>query len=193
MHSSRALIRVTALTAGLLLVTSCDNHIIASEQKVNLALGNLQSQYQRRIDLVPNLVETVKAAATQERATLEAVIQARANATQTRIEPGDLSDPAKFEAFQKAQGQLSASLRQLLVVSEQYPDLKSSQGFRDLQVQLEGTENRIARSREEYNQAVVAFNTTILTFPSRLVAGGRKQKQVFQAEAAASEAPKVKF
>lgn len=174
-------------------MAGCDNHIIAAEQKVNLALGNLQSQYQRRSDLVPNLVETVKASATQERATLEAVIQARATATQTRIEPGDLSDPAKFEAFQRAQGQLAASLRQLLVVSEQYPDLKASQGFRDLQIQLEGTENRIARAREEFNQAVAFFNTTILSFPSRLVAGGRQPKQVFQAEPDASTSPKVKF
>lgn len=185
--------RAFLVPVAVLAFAACDNHIIRAEQQVELAFGNLQSQYQRRADLVPNLVETVRAAAQTERATLEAVMQARASATQVKLDGADLADPAKVEAFQKAQAGLSAGLRQLLAVAEAYPDLKASQGFRDLQVQLEGTENRIARSREGYNEAVVAYNETVLTFPSRLVAGGRKPKQTFQAEAGAEVAPKVKF
>jgi LemA protein len=183
----------SALALAMLAIAGCDNNIISAEQKVNLAFGNLQSQYQRRADLVPNLVETVKASAANEQGTLEAVMKARASATQVRIEAGDLGDATKMQAFQQAQGNLSSSLRQLLAVSEAYPDLKASQGFRDLQVQLEGTENRIGRSREEFNAAVATYNASILTFPGRLWAGNREAKQVFQAESGALTAPKVKF
>jgi LemA protein len=175
------------------LVAGCDNEIIAAEQRVNQSFGDLQSQYQRRADLVPNLVEVVKASAAQEQATLEKVMQARASATSVRLDAADLSDPAKVQAYQAAQAGMSGALRQLLAVSEAYPDLKASQGFRDLQVQLEGTENRIARAREVFNGSVTTYNTSILQFPGRLWAGARTTKQVFEADVAALNAPKVKF
>jgi LemA protein len=187
--------RLQSLALGALIVflPSCDNELIANEQRVNLALGNLQSQYQRRADLVPSLVETVKASAANESATLQAVMDARASATAVKLEPGELGDSSKLQAYAQAQGALSSGLRQLLAVSEAYPDLKASQGYRDLQVQLEGTENRIARAREEFNTAVAVYNTSILTFPNRLWAGSRTAKQVFQADPGSQAAPKVKF
>lgn len=185
-------VRLTGVFA-LVFLSSCNNAQIQAEQQVNLAFGNIQSQYQRRADLVPNLVSTVKAAADHEKSVLEAVTQARATASQTRLDVGDLSDPAKMAAFQKAQTTLSSSLQRLIATAEAYPQLQANQGFRDLQVQLEGTENRIARARDEYNRAVAEYNNSILTWPGRIWAGDRRPKEVFQAEAGSQEAPKVKF
>jgi LemA protein len=173
--------------------SACDNYIIENEQAVNTAWGNLQSQYQRRADLIPNLVETVKGAAAHEKDTLEAVIAARNAATTIKLDAGDLEDPNKVAQFQKAQGSLAGALRQVFALQEQYPEIRANQNFRDLQVQIEGTENRIQRAREQYNEAVQVYNAAILKWPGRWLAGGRKPKQAFAAEAGAETAPKVKF
>jgi LemA protein len=182
-----------AVFIAVALLAGCDNYIIQSEQEVNEAWGNLQAQLQRRADLVPNLVETVKGAAAHEKETLALVVQARSAATSIQINAADLNNPEKMAAFSKAQATLAQALRQVFAVAEAYPDLKANQSFRDLQVQLEGTENRIARSREQYNSAVQRFNTDILKWPGRWLAGGRTAKQVFEADVAAQKAPQVRL
>jgi LemA protein len=172
------------------------NSVPTAEEQVNAAWGNLQADYQRRADLVPNLVNTVKGYATQERTVLTQVTEARAKATSIQLNAGDLSDPAKVQAFQNAQAQLGGSLGRLLASFEAYPDLKSNQNFLALQDQLEGTENRINSSRRDYNEAVRAYNTKIRTFPDAIGAKvfyGAKPKVPFEASAAAQEAPTVNF
>jgi LemA protein len=155
------------------------------------------NQYQRRADLVPNLVQTVRGFAAQEQAVLIGVTEARAKATAVRVDAASINDPAKLRAFQAAQGELSGALSRLLVVTENYPQLKSDQGFRDLQAQLEGTENRITVARNGYIEAVRSYNTTVRSFPSNLTAMifGLKEKPSFtvENEAAISVAPKVDF
>ncbi len=177
----------------VLFASGCDNYIIQSEQEANTAWGNLQAQLQRRADLVPNLVETVKAAAAHERETLTAVIEARNNAARIEVQAADLDNPEKMRAFQQAQSSLTQALRQVFALAERYPEIKANQNFRDLQVQLEGTENRIARSREEYNLAVQRYNANILKWPGRWIAGGRAPKTTFEAEASSQGAPQVRF
>ena len=172
------------------------NSVPTAEEQVNAAWGNLQADYQRRADLVPNLVNTVKGYATQERTVLTQVTEARAKATSIQLNAGDLSDPAKVQAFQNAQAQLGGSLGRLLASFEAYPDLKSNQNFLTLQDQLEGTENRINSSRRDYNEAVRSYNTRIRTFPDAIGAKifyGAKPKVPFEASAAAQEAPTVNF
>ena len=172
------------------------NSVPTAEEQVNAAWGNLQADYQRRADLVPNLVNTVKGYATQERTVLTQVTEARAKATSIQLNAGDLSDPAKVQAFQNAQAQLGGSLGRLLASFEAYPDLKSNQNFLALQDQLEGTENRINSSRRDYNEAVRSYNTRIRTFPDAIGAKifyGAKPKVPFEASAAAQEAPTVSF
>jgi LemA protein len=172
------------------------NQIQANEEAVNAAWADVQATYQRRADLIPNLVETVKAYAAHERETLEAVTEARARVGQVNISTKDLSDPAALEKFQAAQGELSGALSRLLVVAERYPDLKASQNFADLQHQLEGTENRINVARQRYNEAVRVFNTSIRTFPNNLTNKfllHLERKEPFKAEQGAEQAPKVKF
>jgi LemA protein len=172
------------------------NSVPTAEEQVNAAWGNLQADYQRRADLVPNLVNTVKGYATQERTVLTQVTEARAKASSIQLNASDLSDPAKVQAFQNAQGQLSGSLGRLLATFEAYPDLKSNQNFLALQDQLEGTENRINVSRRDYNEAVRAYNTRIRTFPDAIGAKifyGAKPKVPFEAAAAAQTAPTVNF
>jgi LemA protein len=172
------------------------NQIQANEEAVNAAWADVQATYQRRADLIPNLVETVKAYAAHERETLEAVTEARAKVGQVNISTKDLSDPAALEKFQAAQGELSGALSRLLVVAERYPDLKASQNFSDLQHQLEGTENRINVARQRYNEAVRVFNTSIRTFPNNLTNKfllHLERKEPFKAEQGAEQAPKVKF
>ena len=172
------------------------NSVPTAEEQVNAAWGNLQADYQRRADLVPNLVNTVKGYATQERTVLTQVTEARAKASSIQLNAGDLSDPAKVAAFQNAQGQLGGSLGRLLATFEAYPDLKSNQNFLALQDQLEGTENRINASRRDYNEAVRAYNTRIRTFPDAIGAKifyGAKPKVPFEAAAAAQTAPTVNF
>src|SRR5438046_1981873 len=172
------------------------NSIPTAEEQVNASWGNLQSEYQRRADLVPNLVNTVKGYAQQEKSVLTEVTEARAKASSIQLNAGDLSDPAKVQAFQAAQNQLGGSLGRLLATFEAYPDLKSNQNFLALQDQLEGTENRINASRRDYNESVRAYNTRIPTFPDAIGAKifyGAKPKVPFEAAAAAQKAPPVDF
>lgn len=170
------------------------NNMVQLDENVKGKWGNVQSEYQRRTDLIPNLVNTVKGAANFEQKTLTDVIQARANATQVKIDANDLS-PEKIAQFQQAQGQVSSSLSRLLAVVENYPDLKATQNFRDLQAQLEGTENRIKVARNDFNDAVQGYNSTIRRFPNALFAGifHFQTKGYFQSEAGADKAPDVKF
>jgi LemA protein len=172
------------------------NSVPTAEEQVNAAWGNLQADYQRRADLIPNLVATVKGYAQQEKTVLTQVTEARAKATSIQLNAGDLSDPAKVQAFANAQGQLSGSLGRLLASFEAYPDLKSNQNFLALQDQLEGTENRIEVARRDYNDEVRKYNTLIRTFPTAIGAKvfyGAKPKVPFEAAAAAQRAPSVDF
>lgn len=198
-RGSLALIVVLAL---ILLVGGCAGCGAISFQKKGVALdenvkakwGNVQSEYQRRSDLIPNLVSTVKGEANFESTTLENVIKARASATQIKVDPNDLT-PEKVQQFQQAQGQLSQALGRLLVVSEQYPNLRANDAFRGLQAQLEGTENRIKVARNDYNGAVQEYNTTIRSFPNNFYSGwfGFAPKPSFQADPGADKAPSVNF
>jgi LemA protein len=175
------------------------NALVRLDQGVRGAWGQVENVYQRRADLVPNLVETVKAAAAFEKDTFTAVANARAQVGQASAAGVEkiTSDPAAMAKFQQAQDGLSSALSRLLVVSERYPDLKATAGFRDLQVQLEGTENRIAVERMRFNEAAQAFNTKRQSFPTVLIAGFLgdrfKEKPYFQAQAGAQTAPKVTF
>jgi len=182
------------LALFLIWVISKYNGIASKDQVVKKTWGNVESDYQRRMDLIPNLVNTVKGYANFEKETLTKVIEARASATQMKVDASNLS-PAQIQAFQNAQGGLSQALGRLMVVAEQYPDLKANQNFLDLQSQLEGTENRINVSRQRFNDAVNEFNTSIVTFPGNFVAmiGGFKEKGFFQSQAGADKAPEVKF
>ncbi len=172
------------------------NSVPTAEEQVNAAWGNVQSEYQRRADLIPNLVRTVDRYADQERDVLTEVTQARANASRIQLNADDLDDPAKVRAFNDAQTQLGGSLGRLLATFEAYPDLKSNQNFLTLQSQLEGTENSILVSRRDYNEAVRGYNTTIRTFPDAIGAKifyGAKPKVPFEAAAGSQTAPTVDF
>src|SRR6516162_479973 len=158
---------VAALLGIALTVSGCGyNTIPTLEEQAKARWGDVQNQYQRRADLIPNLVETVKGFASQEKSVLTAVVEARAKATQVKVDASQLTDPEKLKQFQDAQNQLTGALGRLLAVSENYPDLKSNANFLALQSQLEGTENRIAVARRDYIDAVRAYNTEIRTFPS---------------------------
>lgn len=172
------------------------NQLQGLDENVKAAWGEVEVQYQRRADLIPNLVNSVKGYAKQEKDTLTAVVEARAKATQTTIDPTKLSDPKEFEKFQQAQGALSSALGRLLVVAEKYPDLKSNQNFRDFQAQLEGTENRIAVARRRYTDAVAEYNKAVRYFPTNLTAKfllGLQVRETFKASEEAKQAPKVEF
>jgi LemA protein len=172
------------------------NSVPTAEENVNAKWANVQSEYQRRADLVPNLVETVKGYAKQEKDVLTEVTNARARASSVQINAADLSDPAKVRAFNDAQTQLGGSLGRLLATFEAYPDLKSNQNFLTLQSQIEGTENSILVARRDYNESVQAYNTRIRTFPDAIGAKifyGAKPKVPFEAASGAQEAPKVDF
>jgi LemA protein len=172
------------------------NSIPTAEEQVNAQWANLQADYQRRADLIPNLVNTVKGYAQQEKTVLIEVTQARASATSVKLSGDDLSDPAKVQAFENAQARLSAAIIPLQRLQEAYPDLKSNANFLALQDQLEGTENRINASRRDYNTSVQAYNTRIRTFPDAIGAKifyGAKPKVPFQASTQAQEAPTVDF
>jgi LemA protein len=170
------------------------NGLVQMDQNVKGKWANVESDYQRRSDLIPNLVNTVKGAADFEKSTLEAVVNARAQATQTKIDVTNLS-PEKVAEFQKAQSQLSGAIGRLLVTMEKYPELKATDAFRDLQAQLEGTENRIKVSRNDFNSSVQEYNTSVKKFPMVLFSGmfGFKEKGFFAAEAGAEKAPTVDF
>ena len=187
---------ILAVFAALSLASCGINSVPTADEQVKAQWGNLQAEYQRRADLVPNLVATVKGYAQQEKTVLTDVTNARAKATSVQLNAGDLSDPAKVQAFQAAQSQLSGSLGRLLVSVEAYPDLKSNQNFLALQDQLEGTENRIEIARRDYNSAVQQYNTLIRTFPTAIGAKvfyGDKPKVPFEAAANAQTAPTVNF
>jgi LemA protein len=171
------------------------NQLVRLEQDVNEKWAQVQNVYQRRADLIPNLVETVKGFAAQERTVLTEVTQARANATGVRLTPEALNDPQAMQKFAAAQGQLTGALSRLLVTVERYPELKSNQNFLTLQSQLEGTENRITVERQRYNEAVRNYNTRLRTFPASVIAGmmGFRPKAFFEAAPGSETAPKVKF
>lgn len=170
------------------------NKIVNLDEAVKTSWGTVQSQYQRRTDLIPNLVATVKGAANFEKETLTQVIEARAKATSIQVRAEDLT-PEKVQQFQAAQGQLSAALGRLLAVSESYPTLQANQNFKDLQAQIEGTENRIAVARKDFNDQARVYNSAIRTFPNNIVAGfgGFQQRPYFEAQPGAENAPKVQF
>ena len=172
------------------------NGLVGKQQGVDAAWANVLNQYQRRADLVPNLVKTVEGSANFEKSTLESVVNARASVGKVTIDPSKSpEDPATLQKFQEAQGQFSSALSRLLVVAENYPDLKASAGFRDLQAQLEGSENRIAVERGRFNEVAKDYNTGVRKFPAMLFAGmlGFHPKPYFQADAGAEKAPEVKF
>jgi LemA protein len=195
--SRRLAITGLALTLPLGLAGCGINAIPTKEEKAKAAWADVQSQYQRRADLVPNLVATVKGYAAQEKSVLVEVTQARASATQVKVDASTLTDPAAFQAYAQAQDRLSGVLGRLMMIQENYPELKSNQNFLSLQSQLEGTENRINIARRDYNEAVRDYNTTLRVFPTTLWAhtlyGGSKPMQPFNASSAAQSAPTVNF
>ena len=170
------------------------NSMATSDQDVKAKWANVQSAYQRRADLIPNLVKTVQGVANFEKSTLTAVIEARASATQMKLDSKDLS-PENLQKYQAAQSSLGGALSRLMVVAENYPQLKATENFSELQAQLEGTENRIKEERDNFNAAVQAYNTLIVTFPNNLIASfsGFAEKGFFQAEAGSEKAPEVNF
>lgn len=170
------------------------NEMVQMEENVAAQWSNVETQYQRRSDLIPNLVNTVKGFAEQEKEVLTSVIEARSKATSINVDPANL-DASSIQQFQAAQGQLGSALSRLLVTVERYPELKSNQNFLELQAQLEGTENRIAVARNRYNESVQEYNTYIRSFPSNLLAGmyGFERKPLFEASEGAENAPQVQF
>ncbi|HYF23759.1 MAG TPA: LemA family protein [Caulobacteraceae bacterium] len=195
---AKRLAAAAAVVFAAVTLSACGVNVIPTKEEAAKARwADVQNQYQRRADLVPNLVATVQGAAIQERTVLTEVVNARARATGVNITADDLDDPAKFQQFQAAQNELSRSLGRLLLVVENYPQLQSNQNFLALQSQLEGTENRIAVARRDYNAAVQDYNTSLRTFPTILwaktVHGGSRPMQLFQANAAAQSAPQVDF
>jgi LemA protein len=190
---------ILLVVLGLLLIGGCmtcnvQKSLVTLDENAKSKWGEVQNQYQRRADLVPNLVNTVKGAANFEKSTLEAVTQARANATSLKVDADDLT-PEKVHEFQQRQGELSQALGRLLMVTENYPQLRATESFRDLQVQLEGTENRITVARKNFNDAVQQYNTQLRIFPNNIFAGmmGFERKGMFEAEKGAQKAPQVQF
>jgi LemA protein len=197
---ARALLAVLAVVLLLAIATvgwaiSVNNQLVRLDQDVNEKWAQVQNVYQRRADLIPNLVETVRGFASQERTVLNEVTSARARASSIQLPPQALTDPSALRRFQEAQTQLGGALSRLLVTVERYPELKSNQNFLELQSQLEGTENRIAVERRRFNEAVREYNTRVRLFPGSVIAGlrGFREKAFFQAAAEAQTPPKVKF
>ncbi len=191
----KAIIRLAAVVLAVFALQSCNyNSLVEDQQGVDQAWAEVENQYQRRADLIPNLVNTVKGYAKHESSTLEKVTEARAKATSITISPENLNEE-NLARFQQAQNGLTGALKSLLAVSEAYPDLKANENFRDLQTQLEGTENRITTARGRYTEAVRNYNTAIKKFPTLIYAGilGFKPKPQFSAEAGAEKAPEVNF
>ena len=189
------LISIIAVIAIIILSgISKYNGLVGLEEDVNSQWANVENQYQRRADLIPNLVATVKGYATHESETLENVVAARAKATQITIDPATLT-PEKLQEFQAAQGQLSSALGKLLMITENYPDLKANQNFMELQVQLEGTENRISTERTRFNEVAKKFNAVIRKFPANIISSmfGFEKKPYFEVEKGSAVAPEVKF
>ena len=185
---------VVLLFAGYSWVKGTYNTMVTQDEGVKTAWSQVENQYQRRMDLIPNLVNTVKGYATHEKETLEGVVSARAEATKTTIDPSNLNEES-MKRFQAAQGELSSALSRLMLVIERYPDLKANQNFSELQAQLEGTENRISVERKRFNETAQSYNTYIRSFPTNVLAGmfGFQPKAYFSAESGAEKAPKVEF
>ena len=185
---------IAAVVIVALWASSAYNSMVGEQEKATTAFANVQSAYQRRADLIPNLVEVVKGYASHEKETLEGVVNARAKATQVTIDPSNMT-PEKLKEYQQAQGELGAALGKLIAIQENYPDLKANENFRDLQVQLEGTENRINEARNTFNGVVQNYNTYIRKFPNNILAGifGFNTMDKFQADAGAEKVPQVKF
>ena len=192
---TKILIGVIAVIAVIAIwMVSVNNKMVTREEAVTNAWSQVENQYQRRSDLIPNLVNTVKGYAEHESSTLEGVIAARSKATQVTVDPANLT-PEKLAEFQAAQGELQAALGKLLAISESYPDLKANENFIHLQSQLEGTENRITKARKDFNETTRAFNTMIRRFPNNLLASmfGFEKKAYFEAEEGSEKAPVVEF
>lgn len=188
---SKLLVALVALVS----LNSCGyNTMSEKEEAVNKAWSNVENQYQRRSDLIPNLVNTVKGYAQHEQSTLTAVLEARSKATQITVNADDLT-PEKLKEYQAAQGQVTSALGKLLAITEAYPDLKANENFKELQAQLEGTENRISVERRNFNEVVGSYNTYIRKFPQNIVASifGFEKRAYFEAEAGSEQAPKVEF
>ena len=196
-HRARVRFALISATAFALAASGCGyNSIQGADEQVKAAWAEVGNQYQRRADLVPNLVATVKGAADFERETLEAVVNARAKATSIQATPELVNDPAAFQKFEAAQGELSSALSRLLVTVEKYPDLKANQNFRDLQAQLEGTENRITVARKRYIETVAEYNKLVRFFPTNLTARFLLHADVrptFEAQPGSDKPPEVKF
>ncbi|MFZ0269405.1 LemA family protein [Caulobacter sp.] len=198
MQMLRTLTRLGPVLAAAILLSACGiNTIPTQDEATKTAWAEVQNQYQRRADLIPNLVATVKGYAAQEKSVLVEVTEARASATQVKVDASTITDPAQFQQYAAAQDKLSGVLGRLMMIQENYPELKSNQNFLALQSQLEGTENRIAIARRDYNATAQTYNTTLRTFPSILwaktVYSGQKPAQLFQATASAQSAPSVDF
>lgn len=191
----KVLIGIVAIVAIVALFSGCGyNSLVKLDEDVKTKWGAVEAQYQRRADLIPNLVNTVKGAAKFEESTLTAVIEARSKASQITIDPDKLTEE-NMQKYQQAQGQITQALGRLMVLTENYPQLKATDQFRDLSAQLEGTENRITVARTDYNNSVQTYNTKVRSFPNNLTAGlfGFSQKAAFKADAGAQNAPKVEF
>ena len=185
---------IAAVVIICIWAASAYNSMVSEQEKATTALANVQSAYQRRADLIPNLVEVVKGYASHEKETLEGVVAARSKATQVTLDPTNMT-PEKMKEFQQAQGELGAALGRLIAIQENYPDLKANENFQQLQVQLEGTENRINEARNKFNTAVQNYNLVIRSFPKNILAGffNFDKMAKFEADAAAKKAPEVKF
>lgn len=190
----KSFIGLAVVAVIVLMAISAYNGMVSSQEKATQTWADLQATYQRRADLIPNLVNTVKAYAKHEKETFEAVVNARAKATQMNIDISNAT-PEQIKQFQDAQGELSSALNKLMAITENYPELKANENFMALQDQLEGSENRINEARQKYNKAVTDYNTSIRSFPKSLFAGvfGFKTMDKFEAEAAAQKAPTVNF
>lgn len=189
------LMRLFFVIISITTLSSCGyNSMVEKEEAVNTAWSNVENQYQRRADLIPNLVNTVKGYTTHEQETLESVVNARSKATQITLNTENMT-PEKLKEYQAIQGEVGSALSRLLAVTENYPELKANQNFQELQAQLEGTENRISVERRNFNQATQDYNTYIRKFPNNLFAGmfGFEKKPYFEAEAGNEKAPEVKF
>lgn len=196
MKKSNKILLVIVVLVVLVCMGGCNayNGMVGNQETATTALANVEATYQRRADLIPNLAKTVQAYAKHERETMEEVVKARAAASQVKLDADNLT-PEKMKAFQEAQGQLSQALGKLMVVVEKYPDLKASENFRSLQVQLEGTENRINEARQKYNDAVQTYNKDVRTFPNVIFAGmfGFEKMEKFEAATGAEKAPELNF
>lgn len=189
------LVVVAAIIAAIALWAMTGyNSLVSADETVSTAWSNVENQYQRRADLIPNLVNTVKGYAAHEKETLEAVVSARTRATQVTVDADNLT-PEKLAEYQKAQGEVGAALGRLLAITEEYPDLKANQNFLELQAQLEGTENRISVERRNFNEAAKEYNTSIRKFPKNILAGmfGFEKRPYFESQEGADKAPAVEF